>query len=161
MFKKIPEELDAFEGDVVISVVGKDERPLRSTNAWLDWRLYGTMSELIVREVFKGELGEKCMLPTYGRFQFDRLIMLGGDTLFDEEGVPNTNEGSERWREVMQCLEQTLNSLKVTRVGLSLPRYEAAEQERLLLKILKEAQLPDRTSLFLSRASSYATPLGM
>ena len=39
IFKKIPEELDGFDGDLVISIVGKDEVPLRATNAWLDWQL--------------------------------------------------------------------------------------------------------------------------
>jgi len=106
-------------------------------------------------------LGEKCMIPTYGRFGFDRIIMLGAHNLFDEEGVPNTEEGRERWRKVLRSLEETIRSLKVSKVGLSLPRYEAAEQERLLLKIIREAQLPEKTSLFLSRASSFATPLGV
>ncbi|PIR22296.1 MAG: hypothetical protein COV44_08760 [Deltaproteobacteria bacterium CG11_big_fil_rev_8_21_14_0_20_45_16] len=161
VFKKIPEELDAFEAEIVIAVVGRDEKPLRSTNAWLDWRLYGTLTEVIVRGVFHAELGEKCMIPTYGRFGFDRIIMLGADNLFDEEGVPNTEEGRERWQKVLRSLDETIRSLKVSKVGLSLPRYEAAEQERLLLKIVREAQLPEKTSLFLSRASSFATPLGV
>jgi len=161
VFKKIPEELDAFEGEVILAVVGKDEKPLRSTNAWLDWRLYGVLTELMVRGVFQGEMGEKCLVPTYGRFGFDRLILLGGDTLFDEEGVPNTEEGARRWKTLLGHLEVTLRSLKVSKVGLSLPRYEAAEQERLLLKLVREAELPKQTSLFLSRAGSYATPLGV
>lgn len=161
VFKKIPEELDAFEGDLLISVIGKDERPLLSTNAWLDWRLYGSLTELITRGVFKAELGEKCLIPTYGRFSFDRLILIGGDNLFHEEGVPNTEEGRDRWRKILEALESTIRSLKVQRLGLSLPRYEAAEQERLLLNLLRETQLPEKTSLFLSRASGYATPLGI
>lgn len=161
VFKKVPEELDAFQADVLISVVGKDEKPLRSTNAWIDWRLFGSLTSLLHRGVFKAELGEKCLLPTYGRLAFDRVIMIGGDNLFDEEGVPNTVEGRDRWKAIMASLEKTIDSLKVNKVGVSLPRYEAAEQERILLKILNEADLPERTSLFLSRASSYVTPLGI
>lgn len=161
VFKKIPQELDAFQGDLILAVVGADEKPLRSANAWLDWRVFGSMTELVVRGIFKADMGEKCLIPTYGRFPFDRIIMLGGGDLFNEEGVPNTDEGRDRWRNILEMVQQTLLSLKVEKVGLSLPRYEAAEQERILLQLLRESGLPEKTSLFLPRASSYATPLGI
>jgi hypothetical protein len=59
IFKKIPEELDAFQGDVVLAVIGEDERPLQAANSWIDWRLYGSLSELLIRQVFTGKFGEK------------------------------------------------------------------------------------------------------
>ena len=161
VFKKIPEELDAFDAELVVAVVGSDERPLKSTNAWIDWRLYGSISELISRKLFRAELGEKCMLPTYGRFKFDRLVLVGADEIFNVHSLPSDEDGSLRWRKIAQLLEQTIQSLRVEKVGLSLPRYEVAEHEKALLKILQNSALPKSTSLFLSRASSYMTPLGL
>jgi len=161
VFKKIPEELDTFEADIVVSVVGSDEKPLRSTNAWLDWRLFGTVTELMARRPFKGELGEKCLLPTYGRFRFDRLILLGADEIFHVHSLPSDEEGERRWKKIAQILEVTISSLNVSKVGLSLPRYEVAEHERALMRILQNTNLPKNTSLFLSRASSVVTPLGL
>lgn len=161
VFKKIPEELDLFNGDIVLAVVGADERPLKATNAWLDWRLYGTLSELITRGVFKASLGEQCMIPTYGRLQFDRLVLLGGGNLFQESHLPAVETGEEYWAEILKNIESTVQSLKVSRVGLSLPRFDYGEQEKALLEIVRRARLPENLSLFLSRASSYATPLGV
>jgi hypothetical protein len=161
VFKKIPEELDQFEADLVVAVVGSDEKPLRSTNAWLDWRLYGTLTELMSRGLFKGELGEKCLLPTYGRFKFDRLVLLGADEIFHVHSLPSDEEGSRRWTKIAHILESTVGSLNVSRVGVSLPRYEVAEHERALMRILQSTQLPKSTSLFLSRASHPASALVM
>lgn len=161
IFKKIPEELDQFEGKILISIVGKDERPLRSTNSWIDWRLYGTLSELICRGLFKCELGERCMLPTYGKFQFDRVVMVGGNDLFEAGSLPDTESGRRHWQEILRQVEQVVRSLKVEQIGLSLPRFESSQQEKALLEILKLAHLPNQTSLFLSRASGFATPLGI
>ncbi len=161
VFKKIPEELDAFEADLVVAVVGSDEKPLRSTNAWLDWRLFGSLTELMARGLFRGELGEKCLLPTYGRFRFDRLILLGADEIFHVHSLPSDEEGEKRWRQVAQNIESTLHALNVSKVGLSLPRYEVAEHERALMRILQTVNLPKNTSLFLSRASSHMSSLGL
>lgn len=157
VFKKIPEELDAFEGDVVLAVIGEDERPLLATNAWLDWRLYGAISELIQREVFSGKLGEKCMMPTYGKFKFDRLILLGGGDLFESGVYPTEDIGQARWQNIAELIDQTIRPLKIQRLGLSLPRFDLADHERAVLKSLQQSRLPGDTHLFMSRAIQYST----
>ncbi|TVQ78503.1 MAG: hypothetical protein EA369_06650 [Bradymonadales bacterium] len=153
VFKKIPDDLDAFEGELVIAVVGSDEKPLRATNAWLDWRLYGSLNTLVAKNYFNAALGEKFMLPTYGRFQFDRLVLLGGGPVYQSDAWPDTQAGRDLWRKLISMIEEALSSLKVSRVGLSLPRYELADQETALLKLIERAQLPNEISLFLSRAA--------
>lgn len=155
IFKKIPEELDAFQGDVVLAVVGEDERPLRAANAWIDWRLYGTVSELLKREIFTGKFGEKCLMPTYGKFQFERLILLGAGPLIESSTSPSDDVGQTQWRQLAELIDQTIRSLKVRTLGLSLPRYEIAEHERALLKTLQLSTLPTNTHLFMARAPAY------
>jgi hypothetical protein len=154
VFKRIPEDLDEFSGEMVIAVVGSDEKPLRASNAWLDWRLYGGLNLLLAKEYFKGEFGEKCLLPTYGRFQFDRIVLLGAGDLFRPEAWPETPSGQDLWRNIIQLIEATLQSLKVKNVGLSLPRYELVDQEKALLKLFERAKLPGEMSLFMSRAQN-------
>lgn len=161
VLKKIPEDLDQFDGQIIVAVVGSDEKPLRSTNAWLDWRLYGSLTELMVRGIFKGELGEKCLVPTYGKFSFDRLVMLGGGELFDDSAYPTSEAGKERWVKIGSLIDETLKSLNVTRFGLSLPRYDLVDQERALLQHLEASHLNASATLFLARAAQNFNPTGL
>ena len=161
VFKMLPDELDAFQGDLVVAVVGEDERPLKAVNAWLDWRLYGSLSESIKRKYFSGALGEKCLIPTYGKFEFDRLVLVGGGRIYETEAVPSEEAGHVRWNHVSNLIADTVQSLKVKRVGLALPRFEVSDHERALIRILQTSRLPQDTALFLSRASSSITPLGL
>ncbi len=160
VFKQIPQDLDTFDGDMVLAVVGEDERPLRAANAWLDWRLYGTISQLMVKGHFSGRLGEKCLLPTYGKFKFDRMILVGGGNLFDDSVYPTAESGLTRWNEIADLVDRTIQSLKIEKIGLSLPRFDLADHERALLKTLQSSRLPGTTSLFVSRTSSFASPVG-
>lgn len=152
IFKKIPEELDAFEGQVVIAIVGSDERPLKATNAWLDWRLFGSISELLIRGVFKGDVGERCLIPTYGKFEFDRLIMLGGGEIFSENLLPTSDLGREHWMKLGSLIDEVTRSLKVEKLGLSLPRFDLIDHEKALLQSLQMSSLRADSSLFLARA---------
>ena len=51
-------------------------------------------------------------------------------------------------------IESTLQSLKVKKIGLSLPRYELAEQEKALLHLFERAKLSEDVALFVSRAQT-------
>jgi hypothetical protein len=153
VLKKIPEDLDAFEGELVVAVVGKDERPLRSTNAWIDWRLYGSLTNLLAKGLFQGELGEKCLLPTYGKFSFDRILLIGGGDLFEADVYPTSDRGRERWMSIGAQIDETLQSLRVEKVGLSLPRFDMADHERALLQSLQASPLRADIRLFVARAT--------
>ncbi len=160
VLKKIPTELDQFEGDLVVAIIGEDERPLKSTNAWLDWRLYGTLTELILRGQFTGQMGEKCLLPTYGKFNFDRILMMGGGSLLNDAVYPTSEQGRETWIKIGNLVDETLRSLKVDKIGLSLPRFELIDQERALFQHLEASSLRADASLFVARAAQNFSPAG-
>lgn len=128
LLKKIPEDLDAFEGDLVVSLVGEEERPLRGVNAWLDWRLCGLLNELLLKGYFKGEWCEKCLVPTRGKFKFDRILLIGGGKTFE---TPATELGKNQWNELSLFIQQTAQRLKVKHVGLSLPRQMPQDEKAL------------------------------
>ena len=88
-------------------------------------------------------------------------MLLGGGKLLDDSVYPASSTGESRWREISTLINETADSLKVGRIGLSLPRFELADQERALLKSLQASHLPVNTSLFMSRATPYVTPLGL
>jgi hypothetical protein len=154
VLKEIPRDLDSFEGDLVVTVVGLDERPPKACNAWLDWRLYGTLSSLLVTGYFEGKLGEKCLLPTYGKFKFDRLVLIGGGHLFQSEEAPVA-----QWVEILEHIRLTTESLRVERLGLCFPRFTVSESEKNLLKAVQDSHLPFQTSVFVSRNAGRAAVL--
>ena len=157
VFKKIPEDLDSFSGDLVVAVVGEDERPLQAANAWLDWRVYGGLTELITRGLFTGKLGEKCLVPTYTKFKFDRLVLIGGGPLFEEAVYPTDEAGQARWVSIADSIYQTIRTLNVKKLGLSLPRFDLVDQEKALVKAFQMSRLPNDTTLFMARAAHYSS----
>lgn len=145
ILKDIPKDLDVFDGEILISLVAEDEKPLLGVNAWIDWRLYGTITQLMFSGYFKAQLGEKCLLPTYGKFKFDRIVMIGMGPCKDRE---------IGWGSIFQIVRETTESLKVDNMGLCLPRFSMSEYERQTLKTIQESHLPFQTSIFVSRSSS-------
>ena len=145
VFKEIPHDLDHFEGDLVIAVVPEDERPLKGCNAWIDWRLYGTLTALLSRSYFCGRVNEKCLLPTYGKFRFDRLVLIGAGPL---EGL---SLEPLQWVQTLDLIRHTVEALKSQKIGLALPRLHLSEREQALLRIVQESHLPTQTSVFLPR----------
>ena len=73
---------------------------------------------------------------------------------------PSEESGKERWMTIGNNISETIQSLKVETIGLSLPRFELADHERALLRTLKATRLPSTTSLFISRVSENLSSLG-
>ncbi|QQR88995.1 MAG: hypothetical protein IPJ88_12310 [Myxococcales bacterium] len=71
------EHIDTLEVDALCLTLFEDERPLRSVNAVIDWRLCTQISQLIKEGHFSGKAGEQCLLPTQKRFRFPSIFVLG------------------------------------------------------------------------------------
>lgn len=69
-----PERVPA---DLLVAPCFEAERPLRGAVGRIDWRLCGHLSSLFEREVIAGRSGEVILLPTPGRLQAPRALLVG------------------------------------------------------------------------------------
>jgi hypothetical protein len=123
----VPLTLDALDPlpvDTVCLFVSEDERPLGGAAGFVDWRLCGQLSRLLVDGFFKGTRGESLLLPSSGRIGAPRLVVLGlgpgGEAL--HPGV---------LRSALSQAADVLNRARVDSVALELPgRGAMASQER-------------------------------
>ena len=127
----VPLALDALDPlpvDTVCLFVTEDERPLSGAAGYVDWRLCGQLSRLLVDGFFKGARGESLLLPSNGRIGPSRVVVLGlgpgGEAL--HEGV---------LRSALSQAADVLNRARVDSVALELPGRGAMPS-------------PERTSAF-------------
>ena len=72
------EPLDSLPGlDSLCVFVGEDDRPLRGAAGFLDWRLCGSLSRVLVSGFFVGAPGDTLLLPTLGRIAIPRVFAVG------------------------------------------------------------------------------------
>ncbi|HYV47958.1 MAG TPA: M17 family peptidase N-terminal domain-containing protein [Myxococcaceae bacterium] len=108
------EPLDSLPGvDSLCVFVGEDERPLRGAAGFLDWRLGGALSRVLVSGFFVGAPADTLLLPTGGRIAIPRVFAIGvgrWQTL-TEEGLAAA----------MKTAAQVLDRARAQSVALELP----------------------------------------
>ncbi len=106
--------LDPLPADTLCLFVPEDERPLTGAAGYVDWRLCGQLSRLLVDGFFKGARGESLLLPSNGRIGPPRVVVLGlgpgGESL--HEAV---------LRSALSQAADVLNRARVDSVALELP----------------------------------------
>jgi hypothetical protein len=111
------ERVDVQECDVLVTGFFKDERPLKGSSGWIDWRLNGRVSRLLMEKKLTGDWKEVTLIPTQRRV-IPRLTLLLG---LGEVKEYNTL----RLRELSPHLLEILKKLEVINVCLSLPYEES------------------------------------
>jgi hypothetical protein len=112
-----PEEVDVQECDILVIGFFQDERPLRGSAGWVDWRLNGMLSHLLIEKRLIGEWKELTLIPSQRRV-LSRVILL--------VGLGRVKEYSYlRVREISFYLLETLRKLNASHICLSLPYEEA------------------------------------
>jgi hypothetical protein len=93
-------ELDALESEVLACTVWQDVRPCGGVAGLCDWRLAGTISDLLRRGALRGEPGEVMLIPGRPRLSFDKILLFGAGERhrFDEAC----------YRDVMQTMLDTI-----------------------------------------------------
>jgi hypothetical protein len=111
------EAIDLQECDVLVTGFFQDERPLRGSSGWMDWRLNGMLSRFLIEKRLTGDWQETTLIPSQRRV-LPRMVLL--------LGLGRVREYSYlRLRELSPFLLETLRKLNTSNVCLSLPYEES------------------------------------
>ncbi len=111
------ERVDAQECDVLVAGFFRDERPLKGSSGWIDWRFNGLLSHLLMENKLTGDWKEATLIPSQERI-LPRMILL--------LGLGEVKKYSDlRVRKLSPYLLDTLRKLGWVDVCLSFPYGES------------------------------------
>ena len=110
------EEPDVQKCDVLVTGFFQDERPLKGSSGWMDWRLNGMLSRFLIEKRLTGDWQEKFLIPSQGRVMPRMILLLGLGKLREYSYL--------RLRELSPYLLEILKKLNTSNICLSLPYEE-------------------------------------
>jgi len=110
------ERPDLQECDILVTGFFRDERPLKGSAGWLDWRFNGLLSRFILENRLTGDWRETTLIPSHGRVIPSLILLVGLGGLKDYSYL--------HLRELFPSLLETLQKLGVKRICLSFPYGE-------------------------------------
>ncbi|MCE9625602.1 MAG: hypothetical protein K8R69_09165 [Deltaproteobacteria bacterium] len=69
--------IDEVENHLTMVLAYEDVRPLKGQAGMVDWRLNGSLSNLILKDRFNGKRGEALLMPLHGRLPAKELLVMG------------------------------------------------------------------------------------
>jgi hypothetical protein len=105
--------VDVQECEVLVLGFFEDERPLKGSMGWVDWRLNGKLSQLCIERKVTGEWGEATLIPSEGRMAPRLNLLLGLGKIRGYDIL--------RIREVSSNLWHVLQKMCVPSACVSLP----------------------------------------
>lgn len=110
------EGIDVQECDLLVTGFFQDERPLRGSSGWMDWRFNGLISSFLIERRLTGDWQETTLIPSQGRIVPRMILLLGLGKVKEYSYL--------RLRDLSPFLLETLNKLNTSTVCLSLPYEE-------------------------------------
>jgi hypothetical protein len=111
------ERVDVQECDVLVTGFFVDERPLKGSSGWIDWRLNGMISRFLIEKKLSGYWKEMTLVLSQRRIVPRMILLLG---------LGETKEYSYlRLRELAPHLLVTLKKLGTLNICFSLPYKES------------------------------------
>ena len=110
------EGVDLQECDVLVSGLFQDERPLKGSSGWIDWRLNGMLSRFLMEKRLTGDWNETTLIPSHGRVIPRMILLLGLGKVKDYSYL--------RLRELSPHLLGTLKNLNAYHICIALPYDE-------------------------------------
>jgi hypothetical protein len=111
------ERVDVQECDVLVTGFFVDERPLKGSSGWIDWRLNGMISRFLIEKKLSGGWKEMTLVLSQRRIVPRMILLLG---------LGETKEYSYlRLRELAPHLLVTLKKLGTLNICFSLPYKES------------------------------------
>jgi hypothetical protein len=111
------EGVDVQECDVLVTGFFLDERPLKGSSGWVDWRLNGMLSHFVMEKRLIGDWKETTLIPSQGRVAPRMILLVGLGPLKEYSYL--------RLRELSPYLLETLRKLNTSHICLSLPYEES------------------------------------
>jgi len=111
------QEVDVQECDVLVTGFFEDERPLKGSSGWIDWRLNGTLSRFLIEKRLTGDWQETTLIPSQGRVSPRMILLLGLGKVREYSYL--------RLRELSPFLLDTLKKLNTSSACLSFPYEES------------------------------------
>jgi hypothetical protein len=111
------ERIDVQDCHVLVIGFFKDERPLKGSSGWIDWRLNGMLSRFLIERKLTGEWKETTLIPSQGRILPSMILLFGLGKVKEYSYL--------RLRELSPYLLETLKKLGASSVCLSFP-YEGS-----------------------------------
>jgi len=111
------EKADVQACDVFVTGFFGDERPLKGSCGWIDWRLNGRLSRFLIEGKLTGDWKEVTLIPSRGRVTPPIILLLGLGKVKEYSYL--------RLREICPYLLEVLKRLKASNVCLSLPHEES------------------------------------
>lgn len=104
------------ECDILVTGFFRDERPLKGTAGWLDWRFNGLLSLFLLENRLTGDWKETTLIPSQGRVTPPLVLLLGLGEVKDYSYL--------HLREISPYLLEALQKLRVKKFCLSFPYGE-------------------------------------
>ena len=109
------ESIDSLVGvDALCVFLAEDDRPLSGAAGYLDWRMCGALSRVLLGNFFKGDRGEQLLMPTSGGVTAVKLFAVGAG--------PSKSLDASTLGLLMESSALMLKRAGVTSVALSLPK---------------------------------------
>jgi hypothetical protein len=111
------ERVDVQECDLLVTGFFEDERPLKGSSGWVDWRLNGLLSRFLTEKRLTGDWKETTLIASRGRVAPRMILLLGLGKVKEYSYL--------RLREICSHLLETVKRLKASNVCLSFPYEES------------------------------------
>lgn len=111
------EGVDLLECDLLVVGFFRDERPLKGSAGWVDWRLNGMLSRFLMEGRLTGDWQETTLIPSQGRVVPRMLLLVGLGAVREYSYL--------RLRELLPFLLDTIKKLNTSNVCLSFPFQES------------------------------------
>lgn len=105
--------IDTQDCQVLIIGFFENEKPLKGSSGWIDWRLNGILSRFLIEKKLTGEWKETTLIPSQGRISPNLILLLGLGKVKEYSYL--------RLRELSPYLLETLKKLEASMICLSLP----------------------------------------
>lgn len=111
------ERVDVQECDVLVAGFFSDERPLKGSCGWIDWRFNGMLSQLLMENKLTGDWMEATLIPSQERILPRMMLLLGLGEVKSYSCL--------RLRSLSSSLSDILRKLGLLNICLSFPCGES------------------------------------